>query len=154
VSWWETDNNDDVIGDQPSDLVRNALREISRMRGHRSGSNPTLNELLVAIGTVAEQNPRFCESKSTVPIRLNAKLKTGEMIRSDQVNGTSVAADLVQSLTTALRELSKIYQERWGRKPRLSEWASAFAFVLRYKPEEFVADGAEHPLSDIEVEYS
>jgi hypothetical protein len=152
MSWWDTDNDDDVIGDQPADLNRQSLQQMVTTRAHRGEGKPTLAELLRAIGNAAATAGK--ELLDNVPTELSeitAVLKSGETISSGPLEEDPKISDLVSILTENLHAIHDVYQERWERKPRLSEWLYAFAFVLLYQPEDFLSDGVDHPPSRIEV---
>src|SRR5215510_6449241 len=131
MSWWDTGEDDDVIGDEPADLIRHSLQEIA------AGRKPKLEELLGAIGVVTNGIVGK-EMLENVPANLRgitAKLKSDETVSVRLYTGDEVNKDLLAVLTDNLRAIQRVYQERWERNPRLSEWLSAFAFVLRYRPE-------------------
>ena len=145
MSWWDTGENDDVIGDQPADLMRHSLQDIAARR------KPKLEELLRAIAAVAssEAGKKMLEKVSGDTVHVTAKLKSEETISVRAPSADQVDGNLVAALTDNLRGLQKQYQEYIERNPRLSEWLSVFAFVLRYKPEEFLEDGAARPVADL-----
>lgn len=146
MSWWDTGNGDDVIGDQSADLVRHALQQIAEARAKGSQEKPTLAELLRAIGIVAiSAGGQMLEDKPANPRKIVAELKSGETISSGPFREDAGTSDLVPILAGNLRAIAEVYQERWERKPRLSELLYAFEFVLRYRPEDFLRDGLEHP---------
>ncbi len=137
MSWWDTDDGDDVIGDEPADLIRHSLQQIAERQ------KPKLEDLLRAIGTVAKSDARK-KMLENIPANLRgitATLKSGETISAQTSADDATTRDIVATLTENLRAIRKIYQERWERNPRLSEWLSLFAFVLRYRPEDFLEDG-------------
>lgn len=145
MSWWDTGENDDVIGDQPADLMRHSLQDIAARR------KPKLEELLRAIAAVAssEAGKKMLENVSGDTVHVTAKLQSGETVSVRAPSDDQVDDDLVAALTDNLRGLQKQYQEYMERNPRLSEWLSVLAFVLRYKPEEFLEDGAARPVADL-----
>lgn len=145
MSWWDTDNDDDVIGDQPADLVRHSLQQVA------SAQKPALDDLLRAIGAVAK-SAEGKEMLEKVPPKLqgvSAVLKSGEKVsaKPEEDKGT-----LVRSLTENLRATRDVYKERWERNPRLSEWLSVLSFVLRYRPEDFLEDGKDRPPANFTVD--
>jgi len=142
MSWWDTGEGDDVIGDQPADLVRHSLQEIAARQ------KPGLEDLLGAINTVtkSDSGKKLLENVPANHADVVAKLKSGETVSASAAEPNK---PLVASLKENLKEIQKVYQERWERNPRLTEWLSTFAFVLRYRPEEFLEDGATRAPADL-----
>ncbi|MCA1577391.1 MAG: hypothetical protein LC794_08520 [Acidobacteria bacterium] len=147
MSWWDSGENDDVIGDQPADLVRHSLQDIASRR------KPKLEELLRAIAAVAksEAGQKMLENVPADTVHVTAKLKSDETFSVRAPSDDPADDNLVAALTDNLSSLQKQYQEYIERNPRLSEWLSVFAFVLRYKPEEFLEDGAARPVADLKA---
>ncbi|HZI62389.1 MAG TPA: hypothetical protein VFD62_16860 [Pyrinomonadaceae bacterium] len=150
MSWWDTGNKDDVIGDQPADLVRHALKEIAETRAQQAKDKPRLADVVQAIGTVALSSGG--ELLDQVPSDLReivAELESGQTISSGHLRGTSETNDIVRVLTDNLGQIVAVYHERWERNPRFSEWLDTLSFVLRSRPERFLHDGLEHPPSQL-----
>src|SRR6266550_4264100 len=148
MSWWDTDDGDDVIGDEPADLIRHSLQQIAERQ------KPKLEDLLRAIGTVAKSDARK-KMLENIPANLRgitATLKSGETISAQTSADDATTRDIVATLTENLRAIRKIYQERWERNPRLSEWLSLFSFVLRYRPEDFLEDGTVRAPANLTVD--
>lgn len=146
MSWWDTGNNDDVIGDRPADLVRHGLQEIVDLRTQQSRQKPMLAELLQAIGVVAIDAGRNLLEHANPNLReIVAELESGQTISSGLLRAGQEVNDLVPVLRENLRAIAEVYQERWERNPRLSEWLEAISFVIRARPEKFLHDGAAHP---------
>jgi len=140
MSWWDTGNEGDVIGDRPADLAGGALKEIARKR------KPKLEELLRAIGV----SVGAYASDAPAPGELVAEGGDGSQpVSSGPLRADDSVNDLLPPIRHALGEIAKEYRERWERKPKLSELLSTFAFVLGYRPEDFLEDGAQHPVKAI-----
>jgi hypothetical protein len=153
MSWWDTGKDDDVIGDQPADLARQALQQIAVARAERSQERPALVDVLRAIGKVAIGDAGRWLADTPADLRqIVAELKLGPPVSSGPLRDDAASSDLVGPLTESLRAIEGAYQERWERKPRFSEWLEAFAFVLRYRPEDFLRDSADHPPVRIKAE--
>jgi hypothetical protein len=153
MSWWNTGNKDDVTGDKPADIARSALQRILRERKSRSKEKPALADLLRAIGVVATgMAEKNLDGQTAGPPQLFAALKSGERVASGPLRVDARSEDLIEPLTEGLRAMAEAYQERWERRPRLSEWLNAFEFVLRYRPEEFLEDGLKHQPAKIKFE--
>jgi hypothetical protein len=148
MSWWDTDEGDDVIGDEPADLIRHSLQQIA------VGKKSKLEDLLRAIGIVAKSDAgkKMLENLPANLRDITATLKSGETLSAQPAEEDATAKDLVTALTDNLRAIQKVYQERWERNPRLSEWLSVFAFVLRYRPEDFLEDGTVHPPANLKAD--
>ena len=151
MSWWDTGNGDDVIGDQSGDLARHGLLAIVDANARHGRPKPLLQDLLRAIAAVAIQAP---PSQLTRPARLGeivASLETGDVLSSGPVHDEAdVAQELTSPLKANLRQLADVYQQRWKRPPRLSEWLESLAFVLRSQPEKYLLDGVEHSPESID----
>lgn len=150
MSWWDTGNNDDVIGDEAADLVRHALKEIADTRAQQAQAKPRLADLIKAVGTVALSSGEKLLEKTPSGLReIVAELKSGQTISSGLLRDGGETNEIVRVLTENLRQIAGVYRERWQRNPRLSEWLESLSFVLRYRPEEFLHDGGEHPPSQL-----
>ena len=150
MSWWDTGNKDDVIGDQPADLVRHALQEIVQTRSQQGADKPSLAGLLRAIGAVALSASGTLLEEVPANLReIVAELKSGQTVSSGLLRGSAEQEDIVWILTKNLREIEAVYRERWERNPRLTEWLDTLSFVLRYRPEEFLQDGVKNPPSQL-----
>jgi len=150
MSWWDTGNNDDVIGDEPADLVRHALKEIADTRAQQTQDKPRLADFVQAVGLVAlDSGDKLLEQRPSDLKEIVAELKSGQTISSGQLHAAVQTNDIVRVLTENLREIAAVYRERWERKPRFSEWLETLSFVLRYRTEDFLHDGVEHPLSQL-----
>jgi hypothetical protein len=153
MSWWNTGNKDDVTGDKPADLARSALQRIVKERESRSQEKPALADLLRAMGIVAKGAPeKNFDDQIGGLHQLFAGLKSGERVASGPLQVEARSEDLLGPLTESLRIIAEAYQERWERRPRLSEWLNAFEFVLRYRPEDFLEDGLKHQPAKIKFE--
>jgi hypothetical protein len=151
MSWWDTGKGDDVIGDQPADIVRHSLKELADSRTQKSLEKPALIDLLQAIGVVVKGAGRAeLEDTSAEVKEIVAALKSGQTLSAGRISDAGDSqTDVVRAMTRQLREIGSVYQERWERKPRLSEWLETLSFVLRVKPEDFVHDGLDHAPSTI-----
>lgn len=152
MSWWDTGNNDDVIGDQPADLVRHGLQKIVETRAGQSPEKPRLADLLAVVGLVASGAAGQLLEDASLNVReIVAELKSGQTISSGLIRDRPEVNDLFPILKENLRAIAEVYQERWERNPRLTEWLETLSFVLRYRPQDFLQDGAEHPPTQLKA---
>lgn len=129
MSWWDTGEGDDVIGDRPADLLTSALVELARERERATGERPSLPGLLAGLSeAVSDAGQRA---------KLTAETQPGP------VTGESEAARaegnaLQPQLREALAKINAEYQERWEREARPSEVARLAGFVLGPSPERYL----------------
>jgi hypothetical protein len=143
MSWWDTGHGTDVIGDRPADLADAALKEIARAREQQSLPKPKLDALLRAIGLALSDPPSPLREVVAEGGDGSPDVSSGPLQLDDSVR------DIVPPLQQTMSAIAREYQERWERKPRLSELLSTFSFVLGYRPEDFLQDGGEHPVKEI-----
>jgi len=155
MSWWNIRNGEEVIGDEPADLVQAALGRINENRSAQSKEKPTLVELLSAIASVARDSAgKLLAAAPNDFRRIVAELQSGDFVSSETSAQQSAQQEtgLRPALTAVLQEIAKVYRERWERLPTLAEWLESLAFVLRARPEEYLQDGSEHPLANLRAE--
>ena len=144
MSWWDTGEENDVIGDETADAVRHALLRIAEEKVRQRRPKPKLSELLRAMGAVAQRaSQQELAAAAAAPQAIEAELKSGGIESSGVLSNTAEDRELEASLAENLATIAEIYRSRWGKPPKLSEWLESFAFVLRYRPEEYLEDG-EH----------
>jgi hypothetical protein len=142
MSWWDTGEENDVIGDEPADAVRHALLRIAEEKTRQRRPKPKLSELLRAMGTVAlRASKEELLMAGPAPQVIVAELKSGGAESSGTLTDAAEDRELTASLAENLSAVAAIYRSRWGNPPKLSEWLESFAFVLRYRPEEYLEDG-------------
>ena len=151
MSWWETGNGDDVIGDEPADALQDALRGIAAASEGQSRTKPTLAQLLAAIAAVLHTKARdVLAEASLVQSALVARLADGSVVRSESDDNGQLAT-MVASLTAAAEAIARIYNDRFARRPRLSELLAVISFVLRGQPERYLAISNDQQIRSIEV---
>jgi hypothetical protein len=121
MSWWDTGEGDDVIGDRPADLLTSALANLAGARG-AVGEPPSLAGLLAGLGAALSGPSRQVE--------LVAETESGPLPTGSEAE----AVELMPELRKVLAEIDASYQERWERDPRPSEVARLTAFVLGPDP--------------------
>lgn len=143
MSWWDTGEGTDVIGDQPADVLGHVLRRIAEERAQQSRQKPTLSELLRALGTVAsEARGKQLEDVPESLREIVAHLGSGVTVSSGPLGDDRDNRDLAAEIRAGLDAVADIYRSRWERNPRLSEWLECFTFVLGYRPEQYLQDGS------------
>lgn len=144
MSWWDTGEENDVIGDEPADAIRHALLRIVEEKTRQRRPKPKLSELLRAIGAVAlRASKEELSMAGSAPKTIVAELKSGGVESSGAFTDAAEDRELEASLAENLTAIAAIYRSRWGKPPKLSEWLESFAFVLRYRPEEYLEDGGQ-----------
>jgi hypothetical protein len=134
MSWWDTGEGDDVIGDRPADILTSALAAIADSGDER----PSLAALLAGLGAAL--------SEPEHPVIITADTEAGP-VQGVGEEAQAEGARLLPRLREALEEVKAAYQDRWERDPRPSEVAHAAAFVLGPSPERYLrapeAEGLE-----------
>ena len=143
MSWWDTGEGTDVIGDQSADILGRVLNRIAEERTRQSRPKPTLAELLGALGTVgAEARGKQLDGVPENIKEISAELKAGDAVSSGPLGDGAQDRDLTAEIRGALDEVANVYRSRWERNPRFSEWLQTFRFVLGYAPERYLEDGS------------
>ncbi len=129
--WWKLTGEDNIIGYQPSEIVAAALAEIASTYEQERGQRPTVQDLSSAMASALNTHlEEFCIDGSKVSIeRVDIKLDFEDEPISSQVANTA-SEQLVVRLCDALTEVVKIYQDKWGRKPKIRELLKTIRFVL------------------------
>lgn len=126
MSWWSLPGrHEDMIGDEPADLVTAALGRAAALRGKTAGPAPALAELLGALSRAIAEASSELEDPPRSGSRVVAFTSA-----ADIEPGPS-GEDLVAPLADGIREAAARYHERFKRNPRLVELLALFAFVLR-----------------------
>jgi hypothetical protein len=142
MSWWETGERNDVIGDQPADIIRRVLKRIAEERDRQSRPKPTLAELLQTLGTIAlEARGKQLDAVPEDLRGLVVDLETGQEVSSSPLGQESLNQDLAAELRAALDEVANQYHSRWDRVPKFTELLEIVLFILGYQPERFLQDG-------------
>jgi hypothetical protein len=150
MSWWDTGEAGDVIGDQPADIVGRVLRRIADERSQQARPKPTLSELLRAVGTVAvEARGKRLTGVPENLQEISAELKARGTVSSGPLRDDEKTRDLTAELRTAVDEIAEIYKSRWERNPKFSEWLEISTFVLGAQPERYIEDGKSKVLKKL-----
>jgi len=129
--WWKLEVDDNLIGHQPGSIVAGALSDIASTYKEQRGQFPTVEELADAIAkTLNTHLEEFCVDGGNVSIEsVGIWLGFEDEPISSQVANT-VDEQLVLKLSSALTEVVKVYQEQWGRQPKIRELLKTFRFAL------------------------
>lgn len=129
MSWW--DIGEDVIGDTPADIMTRTLVEISRAREQRSRAKPTLQEMLDGFAAALRE---MDDGRRYTFRELVALQRSGPAVAA---SGDGANDQLISALRQAFDEIETEYQQRFERKPRLSEFLHTLSFVIGHEPERF-----------------
>ena len=140
MSWWETGNENDVIGDVPVDIIEEILKKQAEQRSRADRPKPTLQELLDSFMWVLKKNPDLFElqtgGKQVQRICATLANTPCEIISND---GTSPDEEFVVALASAFEQVGAKYVDRWSRRPRISELTECLVFILGYKPDMYLS---------------
>ena len=138
MSWWDTGEGEDMMGDGPADILSQALGDLSDWREQTVGERPTLPGLLAGLGAALSE--RGC------PVIVTAETRAGR-VGGEGDTARAEGDTYLPRLRLVLAELAGAYQERWARDPRPSEVVYAAGFILGPAPERYLrtrdADGLE-----------
>lgn len=129
MSWWDTGEGDDVIGDRPADLLTSALAELATEQERATGERPSLPGLLAGLGEALSQKGH----RTKLTAETQGGPVTGESA-APRAEGNAMQAHLREALAMINAE----YQERWEREARPSEVARLAGFVLGPSPERYL----------------
>ncbi|MCP2732009.1 hypothetical protein [Limnofasciculus baicalensis] len=152
-SWWDI-GNDCILSERATDIMKTALEAIARTYKEIRGQNLTLQKLVDAIASTLNTKPEeFCSDIKEVYIQtVLVILDTGSNLVS---NPLLLKADeeIVISLYNTFEEIANVYQEQWGRKPRLKEVLTILTMSLESSLGYSVSDAdGETYIDDIVVE--
>jgi hypothetical protein len=129
MSWWDTGEGDDVIGDRPADILTAALADLAGRREREAGERPSLSGLLAGLAEALSGTGRQA--------RVTAETGAGS-VGGDSDAARAEGSALAPALREALAKIHAAYQERWERDARPSEVARVAAFVLGPSPERYL----------------
>src|SRR5260370_22551478 len=138
MGWWRLTmdlGTDDTIGDDIADVLDETLDQIVVARTLRGGQKPTLQEVLdvlafhlgVLSADVYEHHWQECVWSLTATV-----FRADDVQVSICSNGSADGFDTEIStrFAGALKDIAEIYQQDWGRLPRLRKVLGLFAFTL------------------------
>jgi hypothetical protein len=130
MSWWDTGEGDNVIGDAPADLMGDALSEISYAREKRSQPNPNIQQLIDGFA-------HALKTYGSGDKGLTLKRSGGDDITARAEDSDE---EIAKAFQTGFQQIARKYKERWDRDPRVQELAELLTFVLGYQPERYMSD--------------
>jgi hypothetical protein len=143
MGWWDMPGGEGVMGDDPADELRRTLKRLGA-----GGTSPTVKEGLAAVEAALRQDPAEIFEPARTVGRLVLELKDGGRVSSEE---TARAGD-AQTVRDGLVAAGLSWRTDFGRKPTLAELLYALSFVWRSRPERFFSDGADWPISSVQVE--
>ena len=132
MSWW--DLGDDVIGDRPADAVKLALRTISKARADRGEPKLDLKQLLDGFAVALRD---FGDSPEANFSKLAARLRSGSEVEAEGKG--SADEEIPRQFRRAFDQIEDAYDERFHRKPKLTELLKTLGFILGFEPSRFFA---------------
>lgn len=149
MSWWDIGKGDNVIGDQPADILGKALEKIANERVETGKQKPTLQVLLDNLMAVIQNGTlnffadmdNFMIKTITVELASGAKVTTGVTSLTDN--------KLYVEFCDTLNKIVISYENRWQRKPKLQELLACMQFVLSFEPSNYLVDAENLVIKDI-----
>ena len=137
MGWWATGHGDDVLGDEPLDVLVGMFRFYTTMTNEK----PSLQEVLDALAQILRTDGDEILSD---PASLEGRtLAAGLVDGPPLLSAPEAPADkLLLGMASSLPRIARAYEDAgYGRKPRLSELLAVFTAVLHHEPERFLRDG-------------
>src|SRR5579871_4928698 len=144
MGWWNTEQGDDVIGDDSVDTIVDALHFHEKMVGRK----PSLQELLDAVSLLLRSSGEgyVSDPESIGDGPIEALLAPPAPPARSRPNPSRVPDDeqvskLMFILAGAFGEIARMYLDtEMERRPRQSELLESLAFALRARPERVLRD--------------
>jgi hypothetical protein len=153
MSWWNTNSDNDIIGDVPADIIGNTFKTIVKDRSTQGKPKPTLQEIVdsVAVALHTEPETFIVGSNKTFFHKVVVILESGSNQESSK-DYSRANSYLVTMFLEAFQAIAHAYEERWERKPRLRELLACITFVLGFQPEEFISDAKKMHIKDLIIQ--
>lgn len=123
MGWFPTNENDDMIGDLPADIIQMRLTEYCGQ-----WSKPTLDELLAALEQVLRNEESRYLDPDTAFVWPIGHLTCRNMRKRVP---TIAATELINCLRGMMDGINQVYEDGLDRKPRLTEILAALVFTLQ-----------------------
>jgi hypothetical protein len=155
MSWWDTGEGDDLIGDIPADIIGGMFKSITKASEEQGNQKPTLQEVLNSIKSALSQNPEeiLADGKGISVQKVVAELenKPDEVSSGEPINTLD---ELVVAFRKAFEAVTQEYKDALERKPRLSELLACIVLVLGSSPEDYLSIEAGACVEKIVAELS
>lgn len=141
MSWW--DDGDDVLGDGPADMLKEAWRGVLTSRAERNQPQPGFEEALNAYASALQATDlrpsfsRIVAWKGAEPMK--------------EFDGRAADAELASAFRPALDLIGQKYLQRFDRPPTPSELVKTLEFILMYRPEDYLRDASTIDWSDVRL---
>ena len=153
MGWWKTEQGADIIGDGPADTITSTLRRIASKHEKKGKRKPTLQHLLTAIEKCLSLKPRDLIFEGEISCSSRLVAKVGTKIISTSSRLFKVDELIIAELCDGFEEIAQEYEEsELERKPYLSELLANVAFVLSYRPEEYLSGVEGISVDEITIE--
>lgn len=136
MGWWAIGQDDDVMGDEPLDLLIEMFRFYTKMTSQK----PNLQEVVDALAQILRTDG---DEIILDPPSLGNRAIAGRLVGPPAlVSAPEAPADkLLFGMASTLPRVARSYEEAgYGRKPRLSELLEAFTAILHHEPERFLRE--------------
>jgi hypothetical protein len=131
MSWW--DDEEDVLGDGPADVLKGAWRTLLARREQLGLERPSTAEAMESFAASLRRGP------VSPAFRRLVFWRGGQ--RGPEFSGTHSTPELTAAFTEAISKMANEYQEAHGRLPRPSEMTKTLEFILTPTPDTYLSDG-------------
>jgi hypothetical protein len=145
MSWWNTEHDDDLVGDEAADRTAKALDRIAAERQKKGSPQPTLQQMLDGIAEA------LTRAQPGTKARVIAELEDGKQVIGESGHAAA-PQDVSDALAEAFDDIAGFYKAYLEREPRPSELAACVDFVLSAEPESYLADGKGLSIRSITAE--
>jgi hypothetical protein len=136
MGWWATGHDDDMMGDEPLDILGGMFEFHAQMTDRK----PSLQEVVDALAQMlrTDGDEMIADPSSLVGRRIEARLAGRPALASA---AEAPIDDLLFGMASTLRQIARSYEEAgYDRKPRLSEILEAFTAVVQHEPERYLRE--------------
>lgn len=129
--WWRLTGEDYVLGYEPGEIIERALKEVDKIYVNAFGERPTPQDLADATATALNDNlEEFCADGRGVLIERVDIYLGFEHEPISSTCTTKANQEFVLKLRNAFSDIVTVYQERWGRKPKIRELLRTIRLAL------------------------
>ena len=130
MGWW--DDEDDILGDQPADMLSSAWRRLIATRKTEGKPLPLFDEVMDA---------QVMAIQKVFPTIGFTGLEVWEGKKMVQLfKGERRSPELEKEFKKAFEDISAEYQSNYERPVRPSELAKTQEFLWSYQPEKYIMD--------------